>query len=87
MIRNSPGIKMTHQELVKRALVDKESIVPKDTTSVGSPIPKKLSVASIVMDNPTEETIINKTGEIKLGSKWYHKTWKKFPPMILDAKT
>ena len=78
---------MTHQELVKRALVDKESIVPKDTTSVGSPFPKKLSVASIVMDNPTEETIINKTGEIKLGSKWYHKTWKKFPPMILDAKT
>lgn len=67
--RNTPGTKITHQEFVNNALDASDNIVPSDTISVGNPNPKKLNVASIVIEIPMEETITNKIGDKKLGNK------------------
>ena len=40
---------MNHQELVRRAFSDKESILPQEMVSMGSPIPMKLKVDSAMI--------------------------------------
>ncbi len=70
--RKPPGIKMIHQELVRRAFSDKESILPQEMVSIGSPIPMKLKVDSAMIALRMFITTINMMEDIKLGVKWFH---------------
>jgi hypothetical protein len=68
-IINSPGMSMTHQEFVSSARCDKLSILPQDTSSTGSPSPKKLNVDSMRIVDPILEMIINRIAGRKFGNK------------------
>ncbi len=63
---------MIHQELVRRAFSDKESILPQEMVSIGSPIPMKLKVDSAMIALRMFITTINMMEDIKLGVKWFH---------------
>lgn len=63
---------MIHQELVRRAFSDKESILPQEMVSMGSPIPMKLKVDSAMIALRMFITTINMMEDIKLGVKWFH---------------
>lgn len=63
---------MNHQELVRRAFSDKESILPQEMVSMGSPIPMKLKVDSAMIALRMFITTINMMEDIKLGVKWFH---------------
>ena len=45
--RNSPGIRMIHQELDNRAFCERDIMLPQEMISMGRPIPRKLKVASV----------------------------------------
>ena len=67
--RNSPGMIMTHQEFVIRALLARDNMLPQDNSFTGKPSPRKLSVDSIEIQLDTLETITNITAERKFGTR------------------
>lgn len=67
--RKNPGMRIIHQDLVIRALSESESILPQEITSIGSPMPIKLSVDSATIAERTFMTTMNMTDEIKLGAR------------------
>jgi hypothetical protein len=52
------------------ALFASESILPQETTSAGSPRPRKLKVDSMVIQLLTEEITTNMIAETKFGIRW-----------------
>ena len=57
--RKTPGIIITHQVLSSRARSARDKILPQDNTSRGRPRPRKLSVDSVVIHEPTLEITTN----------------------------
>lgn len=84
-IKNSPGIKMIHQEPVINALSDKDNMLPQVIISIGRPIPIKLRVASEIMAVLTFITTINIIDEKKFGIRCFHIMRKNPAPIHLAA--
>ena len=84
-IRKSPGIRMIHQDPVISALSDRDSILPHVITSIGSPMPIKLKVASEIIAVLTFMTTINMIDEKKFGTRCFHKTRKNPAPIHFAA--
>lgn len=84
-IKNSPGIKMIHQEPVINALSDRDNILPQVIISIGRPIPIKLRVASEIMAVLTFITTINIIDEKKFGIRCFHIMRKNPAPIHLAA--
>ena len=76
---------MIHQEPVINALSDRDSILPHVITSIGSPMPIKLKVASEIIAVLTFMTTINIMDEKKFGTRCFHKTRKNPAPIHLAA--
>ena len=72
---------MIHQEPVINALSDRDSILPHVITSMGSPIPIKLKVASEIIAVLTFMTTINIMDEKKFGTRCFHKIRKNPAPV------
>ena len=70
MTRKTPGITITHQVFMISALFASESILPQETTSAGSPRPRKLNVDSMVIQLLIEEITTNMIAETKFGIRW-----------------
>ena len=64
--KKRPGITMTHQVFRINALFAKESMLPHDKVSIGSPNPKKLRVDSMIMQLLILDIIMN----IMVGKKF-----------------
>ena len=62
-----PGIISIHHAPESIARCDSDIRLPHETTSEGSPSPRKLSVASIDMAPPILVTIMNITADMKFG--------------------
>lgn len=84
--RKTPGIRIIHQEFVSRAFSERDKTLPQETVSTGSPIPIKLRVDSAAMAFRIFITTINIMEETKLGVRCRHSTWKKPPPIHLEAR-
>ena len=78
---------MIHHASVSRAFSDRESMLPHETTSIGRPMPRKLSVDSSVMALRLFITTMNEMDEKKFGARCCRRTWKKPPPMQREAST
>ena len=76
---------MIHQEPVINALSDRDSILPHVITSIGSPMPIKLKVASEIIAVLTFMTTINIMDEKKFGTRCFHKIRKNPAPIHLAA--
>ena len=76
---------MIHQEPVINALSDRDSILPHVITSIGSPMPIKLKVASEIIAVLTFITTINIMDEKKFGTRCFHKIRKNPAPIHLAA--
>ena len=66
-IRNAPGITITHHARVINAFSARDSILPKETTYSGSPMPRKLRVDSATMALRMFMTTIKRMDEKTLG--------------------
>lgn len=64
---------MIHQEFVISAFSDRDSMLPQETISRGSPIPIKLSVDSDMIALLTFMITINIMEETKFGARCFHK--------------
>lgn len=62
-------------------------MLPHETTSIGRPMPRKLSVDSAVMALRMFITTMNEMDEKKFGARCCRRTWKKPPPMQREAST
>ena len=60
---------MIHHASVSRAFSDRESMLPHETTSIGRPMPRKLSVDSAVMALRMFITTMNEMDEKKFGAR------------------
>ena len=78
---------MTHHALVSNARLAKESMVPQEITSTDRPNPKKLSVDSISMADPIEDTTINIMGDQILGHRWQRRIYNGPAPIKRAAHT
>ena len=69
VIRKIPGMRMIHQELVRRAFSARESMLPQEMISSGRPIPMKLKVDSDTIALRMFITTINMIEETKFGAR------------------
>ena len=86
-MRNAPGIRMIHQLPVISAFSDRDSMLPQEMISSGSPMPRKLRVDSLTMALRTFMTTMNMMEARKLGARCRRRMWKNPPPMHRDATT
>ena len=87
VIKNKPGMMMTHHVFRSSALLANESILPQETTSTGSPKPRKLSVDSMDMLVLILDTTTNMIADTKLGTRCFFITCPKLLPIHLAAST
>ena len=87
VIKNRPGMMMTHHVFSSNALFASESILPQETTSTGSPNPIKLSVDSMDILVLILDTTTNMIADTKLGIKCFFMTCPKLLPIHLAAST
>ena len=78
---------MTHQVFMISARLARDSMLPQDSTSTGSPSPRKLSVDSMVIHVLILETTANITADNTLGIRCRHITYRKLPPVHLAYST
>ena len=64
---------MIHQELVINAFSERDSMLPQDMTSMGSPIPIKLRVDSEIIAILTFIITINIMDDTKLGARCFQR--------------
>ena len=64
---------MIHQEFVISAFSERDSMLPQDITSTGSPIPIKLSVDSEIIALLTFMITMNIMEDIKFGARCFQR--------------
>jgi hypothetical protein len=84
---NKPGITITHQVFIRSARFARESILPHDIISSGSPRPRKLSVDSIVIHELTLEITTNIIAGIIFGRRWAKTRCRNEEPIAFAAST
>ena len=80
-------MRITHQLPVIRARSERDSMLPQETVSMGSPMPRKLNVDSATMAERTFITTMNMMEERKFGARCCPRMWAKRPPMAREAIT